>query len=253
MAAQTAQDFITYYQNLLIIQYLGKTKARGTIAALITPVVMPQASLAVTTLPLAVQAAYDITSASPAIGKQLDVIGKYAGVSRYGYDFKGPVTLNDTDFLTLIKIAIIQNSANSSLSDIQALINDFFPGKMRVFDYLDMRMSYFMDPSAASLTLAEFFVEQGSLPKPMGVQLGSLIFSADIYEFYGWYSYPLVIAGAEPPLVNASPMNTYGAYNMDYPWLSYDLAISPNLSYGKLLTEDGIPLDTEFSETIITE
>jgi hypothetical protein len=38
----TTQDLVNYYANLLILQYVGKPKAYATIAALVTPVLMPQ-------------------------------------------------------------------------------------------------------------------------------------------------------------------------------------------------------------------
>ena len=79
------------------------------------------------TLPLAVQNGYNLTGDDTAIGDQLDVIGKYAGVSRSGQGFSTNITLDDADFLQLIRAAIVQNSSGSSLYDIQALIAEFFP------------------------------------------------------------------------------------------------------------------------------
>jgi hypothetical protein len=67
---QTLQD---YYSNLLILQYHNKPKAVATIKAL--------AGLAAYDgLPFAVRDAFDINTAS---GKQLDVLGKYIGFSRF--------------------------------------------------------------------------------------------------------------------------------------------------------------------------
>lgn len=41
----STQDLVSYYCNLLIKQYLGKPKARATIQAQITPVLMPQVTV----------------------------------------------------------------------------------------------------------------------------------------------------------------------------------------------------------------
>jgi hypothetical protein len=90
----TTEEIIEYYTQLLIIQYATKGKAVATIRALVDPVVMDQ-------LPSLVQAAYGLDSA---VGVQLNVLGKYAGVSRNGYNFDGPVTLSDDDYRTIIKL-----------------------------------------------------------------------------------------------------------------------------------------------------
>ncbi len=179
----TTADLIDYYAKLLILQYRGQPKAFATIQALVNPVIMDQ-------LPVAVQNAFTLGTAE---GVQLDVIGKYAGVSRYGYDFSGPVTLSDEDFTQLIRIAIITNSSGSSLADIQSLLDFFFPGILFVFDHQDMRMSYFFDSDAGSTTLAQVFVKQARLPKPMGVQLATLIYTTDL-KFFGMLSAKMIKA-----------------------------------------------------------
>ena len=172
------------------------------------------------TLPLAVQNAFNLTGPSPAVGAQLDILGKYAGVTRTGYGFNGsPITLDDADFLTLIQMAIAKNNAGSSLSVIQALIHQFFPGEMLVFDYANMQMSYLVNSSIGSANLVQpFFVTEGLLPKPMTVQLAVVIYAPIINAFFGFRTYDL-------PATNSSPFNTYDSYNMGAPWLSYDNAI----------------------------
>lgn len=65
-------DLIAYYTNLLIIQYSGQPNAQATIAAVAR-------SLMINDLIRAVENAYDVNTA---LGPQLDVLGKYVGVSR---------------------------------------------------------------------------------------------------------------------------------------------------------------------------
>lgn len=208
----TTQDLINYYANLLIIQYLGKPKAYATIQTLVTPVIMDQ-------LPTQVQDAFNLTGTSPAVGVQLDVIGKYAGVTRNGYGFSGqPITLDDSDFLSLIQMAVVQNSAGSSLSDIQNLIHTFFAGEMLVFDYKTMQMSYLVSSAIGSQNLVQLFVTEGLLPKPMGVGVALVIYAPVITTFFGFRTYTL-------PAVNATPFNSYTDYQTDWPWLSYSNAI----------------------------
>lgn len=203
----TTQEIIDYYANLLILQYLGQPKAYATIQALVKPVIMDQ-------LPIDVQNAFELETAE---GVQLDVIGKYAGVTRYVNDFNGPVQLDDSDFRLLIKIAIVENSQGSSLFDIQSLLNIFFPGQILVFDHLGMRMSYFYD-FTLSTQLAEVLVREKRLPKPMAVQLGSLIYFDPTEDFYGFRTYEM------PGFMN-EPFNTYDVFNLNWPWLSYSNAV----------------------------
>lgn len=206
----TDAELIKYYADLLIIQYRGKPKAYANVQAWVDPAIMNQ-------LPVAVQDAFTLGTAE---GVQLDVIGKYAGVTRYGRGLDGhAITLNDADFTKFILLAIIENSSGSSLDEIQNLLQVYFAGEIFVFDYQDMRMSYFLNASVISDDLAQVFVTSGRLPKPTAVQLGSTIFSPNIDHFFAFRTYPL-------PAYNASPFNDYAAYNMDYPWLSYVDAIA---------------------------
>lgn len=71
-------DIIEYYVNLLIVQYAGpnQPKAQATIALLAQ-------ELLASGVILDVQNAYNLTGDSPAVGPQLDVLGKYAGVDRF--------------------------------------------------------------------------------------------------------------------------------------------------------------------------
>ena len=205
----TTQEIIDYYADLLIIQYATKPKAYATIQLIIKNIIMDQ-------LPDQVQNAFNIDDA---VGVQLDILGKYAGVSRSVYSFTGPITLDDDDFRTMITVATIKNSFGSSLYEIQDLLNTFFPGTILVFDFRTMRMGYFFDSSVGSLELAEVFVKSGFLPKPMGVQLASLIYGDNIDSFFGYRTYDQ--AG-----FNNTPYNSYDDYQTDWPWLSYQNSIS---------------------------
>lgn len=204
----TTQEIINYYANLLILQYLGKPRAYATIQALVTPVIMDQ-------LPLQVQNAYEINSA---VGVQLDVLGKYAGVTRSGNTPTGPITLTDDEFRILIQLAIITNSAGSSLATIQNLLFTYFPNEIAVFDYQNMQMSYYVSSSVGSQDLVKLFISEGLLPAPMGVQIASVIYVPDFTIFFGFRTYSL-------PGFHVTPFNTYSSYSTSRPWLTYADAI----------------------------
>lgn len=191
------------------MQYKGLARASAHIAALVRMPIMDQ-------LPNQVQDAFTIGTA---VGVQLDTLGKYAGVIRTGFGPAGPITLDDNDFTALIQVAIIRNNAGSSLATIQDLLHTYFENQIFVFDYANMRMSYYINSSLGSLNLAIMFVTQGLLPKPMGVQLASVIYAPNIDSFFGFRTY----THAAPTTVR--PFNDYAAYQMNWPWLTYADAI----------------------------
>lgn len=200
----TTQDIIQYYANLLILQYVGQPKAVKTIRALVAPVVMDQ-------LPLQVQNAFCIGDQTingitypGAVGVQLDILGKYVGVMRTGYDLThNPVTLNDSDFTQLIKIAIITNNSGSSLYSIQTLLQQYFANEIFVYDGADMQLSYLVTSSVGSKALVELFITEGLLPKPMGVQLASIVY-VPVISLYGYLSYSGIPAAWNPGVTYAA-------------------------------------------------
>lgn len=164
-------------------------------------------------LPLAVENAFNLTGDSVAVGAQLDILGKYAGVTRSGQGFTSFITLSDADFLTLIKLAVIKNSAQSDLYSIQTLMFTFFPNQVVVTDFKTMRMSYMFSEAVASLDLLQMVVNQDLIPVPMAVGL-AIILAPDVLSFFGFRTYPAAA-------VDNTPFNDYGDYQTDWPWLSY--------------------------------
>lgn len=197
-----------YYSDLLILQYKDKPRARDTIRELVGQLIADE-------LPLQLQDAWNLDNAT---GAQLNVLGKYIGVTRFVYDFSGPVTLSDADFRTLIRIKIIQNNGGSSLADIQDLLFTYFSGAIFVYDYQDMTMSYVFGAAIGSQQLAEVFVVGGFLPKPMGVGLRATIYNPNDLIFFGMRTYL-------SPAFEANPFNEYADYKTDWPWLTYEYAL----------------------------
>lgn len=178
-----------------------------------TDTVVPLITETDETLPLAVQDGFNLIGADTAVGAQLDILGKYVGVTRYGNGFDATITLDDADFLSLIRMAIIKNISGSSLATIQAFLFQFFPDEVFVFDYKDMRMSFLIDADVGSLNLIQLFITEGLLPVPMGVSY-AVIYAPVIDHFFGFRTYTSAA-------VNAKPFNDYADYQEDWPWLSY--------------------------------
>lgn len=204
----TLAQLLTYYANLLILQYRGKTKARESIKTLVTMPIMDQ-------LPLLVQDGFDLTTAA---GVQLDVLGQYQGVTRYGFDFSGAVTLTDTQFRTLINLMIEFNRGVGTLDQIQTWISTYFPGKLLVFDHTNMHIDYFFTTTIGSDQLLEFFIEMVGLPKPMGVQLGTTTYVPGVNNFFGFQTYKF------QGYTNHG-FNLYSAYDPNCPFLEYTDAL----------------------------
>jgi hypothetical protein len=152
-----------------------------------------------------------------AVGNQLTTLAKYAGLIRTITLPTGVITLTDVELLALMSFAIVRNAAGSSLSQIQAIIQQFFPGQMLVFDYANMQMSYLISSSLGDQNVVDAVVAQGLLMVPMGVAC-SVIYAPVINQFFGFRTYEL--AG-----YNNSPFNDYSSYNQTWPWLSYADAI----------------------------
>lgn len=170
-------------------------------------------------------------STNLAQGVQLDVLGKYAGVSRSGIGSSGPITLDDADFIKLIQMAAITNAAGSSLATIVSFLVQYFPNEVFVFDYAltsPMSMSYFINSSIGSQELVQLFISEGLLPKPMGVSL-SVIIAPVINKFFGFCDYSTATPTA-PNTVNTEPFNcavSYTAlnYNTTWPFIDYSDSI----------------------------
>ena len=170
------------------------------------------------TLPLALQDAFNLTGTT-AVGDQLDILAKYAGVTRSGAGFTTAVlTLADADFLTLILTGIAKNSLGSSLSDIITFVMAF-DATILTFDHGDMRMSYLIDSDSGSQDLIQLFVTEGLLPQPMGVAI-AIIYAPVITKFFGFRTY----AAAAPS--TTEPLNTYSAYVTTWPFLTYATGVS---------------------------
>lgn len=178
------------------------------------------------TMPLAIENGFNLTgngvadsATASAGGVQLDTLGKYAGVTRYGRGFSKPITLSDADYLSLIKMTIVKNSSGSSLATIQQLLYDYFGGNVLIFDYQNMRISYLVSSLVGHQDLIELFITEGVLPKPMGVLISVVIYGPSA-NFFGFRTY-------ESANLVATPFNDYSDYHTDWPWLDYNEAFLP--------------------------
>jgi hypothetical protein len=178
---------------------------------------------------LAVQNAYNINPnfGNVAQGVQLDVIGKYVGAFRSANTINGFVTLDDSDFLKLINLAIIRNSAGSSLGDIDSALTAYFTGDIKVSDTADMSLVYTIVNTFGSSALQNVIIGNinsyevdgvpynGYLPKPMGVQISATIVPPGPQNYFAYATY------TEPIGPGFTGFNSYQFLNPNSRWATY--------------------------------
>lgn len=196
------KQLIEYYQDLLIVQYHDKPKAKAMIKAEMEETL---ANL----LDIQVRDAFDVDTA---VGVQLDIIGKWVGVDRI---FKGqlfdnkswfsltrynePTTplqggfsrfdnfdtleggfltydfiistrnkINDTDFRLLIKLKIIRNNIKHSPKDIDEAMYKLFADTLYTVWGECMEMTfYYKKKNCGIVKLGQ---EKNCFPTPTGVK-----------------------------------------------------------------------------------
>lgn len=175
----SSQDIKDYYANLLIIQYRNLPNARGTIESLVGESYADGISLDVLN-------AFDLETA---VGQQLDILGKYIGLSRQVKIFLPNQTtrLNDDDYRTLLKLKLITNNGRASTGEIKKSLYELFPDTIRVYDNRDMSYTYFVSDTLQDLMTV--IVSEELLPLPMSVEYRLIFVSKDVTKFFGFSNY----------------------------------------------------------------
>jgi len=199
------EDFRKYYADLLIVQYRGKPKARSMIGAIVDQMLMNQ-------LPDRLESAFDLETA---VGKQLDILGSRLGVTRNVFLRNGdPITLDDDDFRTYVKLQAARMTLRSSLYDMQTMLIDFFQNGLRVIDNENMTLDYFV--FGESSTLLSALIKQDMLPRPTGVGINA-VYDLPYKNVYGFQTYET----QSYPLVG---FNSYANYDEQTSWIKYSNA-----------------------------
>ena len=158
--------YTDYYADLLILQYRTQPKARATISALTEEVISNG-------LLLDVINGFNLLTA---VGKQLDILGKYIGLSRNVKDKIGsPATiiLTDEQYRLLLQLKLVCNTSYSSTSQIRRALYQIFPNDIRVFDDRTMEMEYQL--STRFNDLVPVIIAEELLPFPMGLGFNVII------------------------------------------------------------------------------
>lgn len=197
----TYEERLKGYADLLIIQYRNKPKARATIKTLID-------SRLGQDIVLNIKQAYNIDTA---VGKQLDVLGKYVGARR----LQNGQLLSDDDFRLLIKILARKNTMSSSMKDIADLCREFLNNEVLVFDNFNMSLTYYVSEKNPFL---QVLVKGDYLPRPQAVGIGIILVVPDTAELFGYVDY----LRPDGILNNTGYNDYYGSQDLksflDYDW-----------------------------------
>lgn len=175
----TEQEYEDYYANLLILQYKTLPNARATISALVKQAVDGGFLLQLVN-------AFNIDTA---VGKQLDIIGKYIGLNRVVKAMIGGTNTNvltDEDYRLLLKLKLICNTSFSSTGQIKSALYALFPSDIRLFDSRMMRYDYQL--SSTFNHLSDVLAAEELLPAPMGVGW-TVEIVPDLLQLYGYSDY----------------------------------------------------------------
>jgi hypothetical protein len=168
------QRFIDYYVNLLIRQYHDKPKARDTIAWAVDK------KAEIYSLSIQLKLVFVIDNA---IGKQLDIVGKYVNMSRI-FD-NGNVYLDDNDYRFFIKWRIISNLNLSTIKSFHNAVNSVFNGGILVVNNQDMTISYWIRYPLSQNIAKLLKKNKDLLPAPAGVDVNYIV-SNDTNKIFGF-------------------------------------------------------------------
>lgn len=175
----SSEEFKEYYANLLILQYKNKPKARAVIQALAEQIFGSGSALDMVN-------GFDLETA---VGKQLDIIGKYIGLKRQvkvNIGDSDTNILNDDQYRILLKLKLVQNTNFSSTAQIREALYALFPNEIRLFDNRTMVYNYQL--STLFNDLVNVIIAEELLPLPMGVGYNISVVP-DLLELYGYYGY----------------------------------------------------------------
>lgn len=169
-----------YYANLLILQYRTLEKARAHIKALVRNAYADGL----------LKKVIDGFNIDTAVGKQLDILGKYIGLGRNVKTIlsdSGSTVLDDNDYRLLLKFKLLSNITFASTAQIRNALYELFPQSVRVFDRRDMSYDYVV--STQFQNVIGVILAEELLPLPLGVGYNSIVIADEVDSYYGFSSY----------------------------------------------------------------
>lgn len=190
--------------KLLIWQYRGKPKARGTIEAIYNE------SSEVFKSALALG---DVLNIDKATGYALDLVGRHVGIGRqlpsiinrvyfgwygddsaagfgmgewyrYGASLKDPLIMGDDDYRFMIKAKILKNYQKGDLDDLIGAVRYLFGDSANIADAYDMTMTVILPFGQLNALQTYAITNLDILRRPVGVKYNFL--QVDANKPFGW-------------------------------------------------------------------
>lgn len=230
----SVEFLVAYYANLLILQYNTQPRARATIEAIAGLFVAQNIFLLVLnafnmsrfsgdiqalleeTRQLEVAGINGVSEARKALieannlplaeGKQLDLLGIYAGVSRNYLVGNIPKSLSDENYWKLLQVAASMNYSNFSFRDVHDTLNECFGTDAIARPFGIMSAHFLLNGSGINEDLMQSMIYHNLIPLPMGVQ-----FAGFLYKGKPWFG--LIPYGQEATVdwgENAHGFEAYG-------------------------------------------
>ncbi|RPJ58261.1 MAG: DUF2612 domain-containing protein [Dehalococcoidia bacterium] len=156
----TDEELIEYYVNLIILQY-KRDKPEAHVRAYVK-------QLMIFELIQSVKNGYNLDTA---VGKQLDVLGKYVGIDRQLSDGTTTTEMSDTDYRKYIKFKILKNFSSHSLKSVDDMLAAYFGESIKLEDNFDMSATYIVP----DIDFAKTLYYENLFPKPLGVRLQVIV------------------------------------------------------------------------------
>jgi hypothetical protein len=177
------QDIISKYTKLLAIQYVGKKKARATIASWVLNLLTSVGTINTV--------AYNGFNLATARGVLLDNIGKIVGVDRkYSGDYVSSIgngqQLYDESFKTLIAAKIVSNYNACTYESTARGIYELYKGVVFFDSDSNMAMTLYV-PNKATADLIDIAIQKYSFLIAVGVQINYIAVVLPVFAFLNYF------------------------------------------------------------------
>lgn len=162
MISDRMQEIFNNYKDKIIIQYNNEQNRA------ILQVFLESFLNEVLLFEIQPQNAYNLETA---VGSQLDTIGVIVGVDR----FYSEGALDDDTYRMIIKLKIVKNNMNYSMSSISELLFTFFEKDITPYSDNEMDITFLVKEDLT--LLVDVAIEKELLPSPSGVLVNYVILS----------------------------------------------------------------------------
>ncbi|GHU27501.1 hypothetical protein FACS1894152_4220 [Bacilli bacterium] len=158
------QQYIDYYVNLLIRQYHDRPRARATIAWALAN------KASIYELAIALREAFSIDTA---IGKQLDIVGRYLGLARLFNN--GEIYMDDDVYRFFLNWKVISNLSMDNMELFHEAVIAVFGGAVTLVNNMDMTLSYWLRYPLPDKIVDILKADKNLLPAPTGVAVNYIV------------------------------------------------------------------------------